>query len=96
VLGIRVCKSGSTIKCLCFALCNRSLLSLSAKYEHTHTHTDSRFVVGNKIRKLICITFVHIHNFVKIENQHIHNWQKKIINKITCNRMDGIVDVRFF
>ncbi len=79
MLGIRVCKSGSTIKCLCFALCNRSLLSLSAKYEHTtHTHTPILgLFVGNKIRKLICITFVHIHNFVKIENQHIHNWPKK-------------------
>ncbi len=41
VFGIRVCKSGSTIKCLRFALCNRSLLSLSALCTH-NTHINSK------------------------------------------------------
>ncbi len=33
----------------------------------------SKFFVGSKIKKLICIIFVHTCHFVKIENQHIHN-----------------------
>ncbi len=62
VFGIRVCKRRSTIECLHFALCNISLLSLSALCAHT-THTSI----------LSCITFfeciflpIHFHRYQEL------------------------------
>jgi len=57
------------------------------------------FFLDNKIKKLVCITFVHIHHFVKIENWNNHNQNFFEKSKIICNQMvksDGAVDFRFF
>jgi len=32
-------------------------------------------LLSNRIGNLICMSFVHICHVLKIESQHIHNWQ---------------------
>ncbi len=44
------------------------------------------FSISNILGNLICISFLHICNFLKIENQYIHNWQRNLLeNKCVTN-----------
>jgi len=42
-------------------------------FKEARLYSCKFFLVSNRIEILICITFVHIHHVLKIENQLIHN-----------------------